>query len=183
MSRNITIGLSATEVDNLISELEAIEKKLAKIETTIVDNVAEYGLDRMQKNFSESQYQPVDGVGFAKVGTERDKSIKMIGTQVIYHEFGTGTMGQNDPHPQKNMFTPGLKDYNSGRTIRKNKNPNGNASLNGIPLGELYWTYTQDGEKIYTQGIPSQKTVFKTMEDIKSEMPNILKQSVEEVLK
>lgn len=184
MSRRITIGLSESEISNLASELDKIASKLQKIGDKLTDDVAEVALSEMQKNYSQSQYQATDGMGFFKTGTDNEKQVGMIGTQAIYTEFGTGTMGKQSPHPQKYQFGDGLKDYNSGRTIKRNTNPKSKASQNGIPLDGLYWTYKdENGEIQYTQGIPAQKIVFDANKTVKEKLPSLCKKAVEEVLK
>lgn len=182
MSRKITIGLNRNEIANLANKLDSIANKLEKMADKLTDDIAELGLEEMQKNFSSSQYQPSDGMGFSKTGTARKKKISMIGSQAIYHEFGTGTMGEQSPHPQKDEFD--LNAYNSGQTIRRNIKPNSVASQLGIPANGLYWTYKdENGIKHYTQGIPAQKTVFDANKTIKEKLPSLCKQAVEEVLK
>lgn len=182
MSKRITIGLNQNEISNLVSELEKIANKLEQMSDKLTDDIAEVGLEEMQKNYSSSQYQPSDGMSFAKTGTAKEKKISMIGTQSIYHEFGTGTMGEQNPHPQKNLFA--LNPYNSGRTIRRNNKGDSTATQLGIPINGLYWTYAdENGIKHYTQGIPAQKVVFNANKTIKEKLPELCKKAVEEVLK
>lgn len=182
MSRKITISLNEKEISNLISELDKTANKLEKMGEKIIDEVAEIGLEEMRKNLASSQYETSDEISFSKVGTHKEKKISMIGTQAIYHEFGTGTMGEQNPHPQKEQFA--LNPYNSGRTIRRNTNATGTASMLGMPMNELYWTYIdENGWKHYTQGIPAQKIVFNADKTIKEKLPSICKKAVEEVLK
>lgn len=184
MTRKITIGLNQNEISNLISELDKIANKLDKMADKLTDDIAEVGLEEMQKNYSSSQYQPSDGMGFAKTGTAKEKKISMIGSQAIYHEFGTGTMGEQNPHPQKYQFGDGLQPYNSGRTIRRNSKEGSTASQLGIPANGLYWTYKdENGWTHYTQGIPAQKVVFDANKTMKEKLPELCKKAVEEVLK
>jgi hypothetical protein len=184
MSRRITIGLNQKEISNLISELDKTADKLEKMGDKLTDDIAELGLEEMQKNYSSSQYQPSDGMEFAKTGTSKEKKISMIGSQAIYHEFGTGTMGKQSKHPQKYQFGDGLKEYNSGRTIRRNTKANSIASQLGIPVNGLYWTYKDENGWIhYTQGISAQKVVFDANKAMKEKLPELCKKAVEEVLK
>lgn len=182
MTRKITIGLNQNEISNLISELDKIADKLDKMADKLTDDIAEVGLEEMQKNYSASQYQPSDGMGFAKTGTAKEKKISMIGSQAIYHEFGTGTRGEESPHPQKSLFE--LNPYNSGRTIRRNTKVSSTATQLGIPVNGLYWTYKdENGWTHYTQGIPAQKVVFNADKTIKEKLPELCRKAVEEVLK
>jgi hypothetical protein len=77
-----------------------------------------------------------------------------------------------------------LEGYNTGKTIRRNTNPNSIASQLGIPQNGLYWTYKDENGWIhYTQGIPAQKIVYDANKTVKEKLPTILKEAVEEVLK
>lgn len=184
MRRTITIGLNSKEIENLASELKKIPNKLKDMRQKATNDLAEIGLQELVKNFSRSTYQPEDGMDFSKTGTMDEMKVSMIGTQAIYHEFGTGTMGAKSPHPQKGDFSPALNEYNSGKTIRRNSKADSDASEMGIPQGGLYWTYrTESGMRVYTQGIPAQKVSFDASETMKEKMPEVLRKAVEEVLK
>jgi hypothetical protein len=178
MRRTITIGLNSKEIENLASELKKIPNKLKDMRQKATNDLAEIGLQELTKDFNRSTYQPEDGMDFSKTGTMDEMKVSMIGTQAIYHEFGTGTMGKESPHPQKGDFSPALNEYNSGKTIRRSK------GQMGIPEGELYWTYKDENGWIhYTQGIPAQKVSFDASETMKEKMPEVLRKAVEEVLK
>ena len=76
-----------------------------------------------------------------------------------------------------------LKPYNSGKTIRTNKSDESTATTKGIPVGELYWTYKdKNGEKKYTQGIPSGKQVLNAAISLDKQKKQIIKQEVSDVL-
>lgn len=182
MSRKITIGLNQNEISNLVNQLNSISDKLDKMAEKLTDDIAETALNQMVQNYNSSQYQPSDGMDFSKTGTAREKKVSMIGSQAIYNEFGTGTEGQNNPHPQKGDFP--LNDYNSGKTIRRNTKGNSIASNLGIPANGLYWTFKdENGITHYTQGIPAQKIVYNANKSVKEKLPSMCKKAVEEVLK
>ena len=149
-----------------------------KIALNILDDLSEKALSEIQKNYTNSEYEPGEIMDFTKVGTETDKTVSMSGPQAIYSEFGTGTRGGLHPHPMKNNFK--LNPYNSGRTIRAATSKVTEKS--GIPAGTLYWTYKDPtGEIQYTQGIPAQMQVYKAGKTVINEMPAIVTKNLREV--
>ena len=112
----------------------------------------------------------------------------MVGTQAIYTEFGTGTEGQNSPHPQKQEFE--LNAYNSGEKIRRAERDihvkDVSTQLDektDINAGELYWVYlNESGQPIYTQGIPAQKIVYDAVKVTKKEFNRLAEKRLKEAL-
>lgn len=99
----------------------------------------------------------------SRVGNNESEIIAK-GKDVVYEEFGTGDKGEDNPHPVKSNYN--LHDYNSGSYImdtRDNSNPHLDQFLatQGIYNGK-YWTYKKDGERYYTQGVPSGQEMWKT---------------------
>ena len=173
--------LSTASIKEVIKQLKQFEKEFDKIEEEIINQLADLGLEEIQKNYNDTPYK--DGnedISFFKTGTNKSKSIGVVGSQVLYNEFGTGTEGASNPHPQKGEY--GLNAYNSGETIRTNKDSNTNATQNGIPVGGLYWTYNSNGKKIYTQGIPAGKQVYNAAKKMQKEKKKIIKKVVGDAL-
>lgn len=183
MNKTITTGLSTKELADMQKELDNWARRIEIASKNIVEDLADYGLKEMQKiyNQAQTQYQDSTTMDFSITGTEFSKTVSMSGQQAIYDEFGTGTIGAQNSHPQKGEF--GLNPYNSGRTIRKNENVNSVASKNNIPVGGLYWTYKRDGQKVYTQGIPAQKEGYDSLKATINKAPSIIRKRVEEALK
>ena len=179
--KKIKINLSSQDINNLINKLQNFQKEIGEADTKIVKELSEYGLKEIQQNYANTPYTDGnDDVSFFVTGTNKKKKIGATGSQVLYDEFGTGTEGENAPHPKKGEF--GLNPYNSGKTIRQNNNSNGEATSKGIPVGGLYWTYMLNGEKIYTQGIPAGKQVYNAKKAIENEKKNIIKKVVGDAL-
>lgn len=181
MKRTIKVDLSIKGINKLIDKIDILQEGIEKANKNIVDKMSDYALEEIQNNYAATPYK--DGnedVAFFKKGTETNKTIGASGTQVLYNEFGTGTEGQRNSHPIKDEFN--LKDYNSGKTIRPNNNPNSSASQLGIPLGELYWTYKDGDIKKYTQGIPAGMQVYNAAESLKRKQKEIIEKEVGDVL-
>ena len=179
--KNFKINLSNNGIKEAIKKLETLKENINKADEEIVKQLSELGLREIQDNYSRTPYK--DGnedVGFFTVGSTKKKKIGVSGSQVLYNEFGTGTKGERSPHPEKNNY--GLNAYNSGKTIRRNMKQGSNATQNGIPEGELYWTYMENGEKHYTQGIPAGKQVYNAVNTLKKEKQTIIKKVVGDAL-
>jgi len=175
------MGLSSNDIKETIKKLKEFQKNISEADKEIVEQLADIGLQKIQDNYNITGYK--DGnedTGFFKTGSDKVKRIGVTGTQVLYNEFGTGTIGSQNPHPEKSGY--GLNSYNSGRTIRKNGKSESNATQNGIPEGELYWTYMKNGQKHYTQGIPAGKQVYDAANSLKEEKTRISKKVVGDVL-
>lgn len=179
MNRNIVTGLSSKELDNLAKQMDNWAEMMDKASKKIVEDLANYGLEKMQEIYAEAQskYEDTTAMDFSITGTETEKTVSMSGPQALYDEFGTGTIGAENPHPIKSEF--GLNEYNSGSTIRK-----AGKNVPGIKEGDLYWTYKDEGGAVhYTQGIPAQKEGYDSLKATIKKAPEIVKKRMEETLK
>lgn len=181
MQKKIKIKLSSNDIKDTIKKLQEFQKALTNAGEEVVDELCELGLKEIQTNYSQTPFK--DGnedVGFFVAGSKTKKKVGVSGSQVLYNEFGTGTVGEHNPHPKKGDYS--LNAYNSGKTIRRNQKENSNATQNGIPEGELYWTYIKDGQKHYTQGIPAGQQVYKAAKTLQKEKTEIIKKVVGDAL-
>lgn len=179
--KTVKINLSSQDINNLISKLQNFQKDIKQADEEIVKQLSDLGLEQIQENYAATPYK--DGnedVSFYSTGSGSKKKIGVTGSQVLYNEFGTGTEGEQNSHPDKGEF--GLNPYNSGRTIRQNNIENSSATKNGIPVGGLYWTYTNNGVKKYTQGIPAGKQVYLAAKTIEKDKEKIIKKVVGDAL-
>lgn len=181
MSRDININLSSSELESLINKVDKWASMMNEVAEKSVDETAEYGLKQIQKNYNDFPYTPMSPIDFYKTGSKKEKQVGMRGEQALYTEFGTGTEGALDPHPQKQDF--GLNAYNSGRTIRRATRDVYEITM--IPEGELYWTYKdpESGKIIYTQGVPAGKQVYLAYKSTAKKASKIFKDNLERVLK
>lgn len=179
--KTVNVKLSTQSIKELIKKLENFQGELKQAEEQIVEELADLGLQEIQDNYASTPFK--DGnedVSFFSKGTGKKKTIGVTGSQVLYNEFGTGTEGQNSPHPEKGNF--GLNPYNSGNTIRKNNKEDSTASKLGIPNGGMYWTYRTGNIKVYTQGIPAGMQVYKAAKKMQKEKYKICKKVVGDAL-
>lgn len=162
------------EADELQEFLNNVGQKMQEASTAIIEDLANLALDEMQKNYSRGDLplhsHPREYMDFLKTGSDTEKTVSMVGPQAWYEEFGTGTYGEEQPHPIKGKFE--LNPYNSGSTIRPASEKV--SQKTDIPVGELYWTFKgENGEIYYTQGIPAQKEVYDAGQVVKEKIPEI----------
>lgn len=174
-------------------DLKSLEKDVADMKAKteimakrITKELSEYGLKEMKSIYDSFGYLSFGNEPntFYIDGTDTEKRVVMEGPQAIYEEFGTGTEGEQNPHPIKKTFD--LNEYNSGKTIRKaTKKDSDNALLQGkdIPEGGLFWTYRNNvGDKIYTQGTPAQKEGYDSMNKTWKKSKSIIQKISKEVM-
>lgn len=180
MQKTFRTNLTIEDLDKMKKQLKNWDALMDVAAKNIVDDLANFGMKKMKNIYNTSHYKDSTPMDFSITGTEYEKTVSMSGEQALYDEFGTGTLGAMNPHPLKNQFD--LNPYNSGKTIRMNKDAKSEASQNGIKEGTLYWTYyDENGEKHYTQGIPPEKEVYDSLLATIKKAPSIVKKRTEEV--
>lgn len=171
------MSLSTTSIKETIEKLKKLEQNLDKANEEIVDQLSDLGLNEIQNNYGNTLYRDGNNdVAYFQKGSRNKKVIGVTGSQVLYNEFGTGTEGSNNSHPEKGKY--GLNAYNSGSKIRENKSDESTASQKGIAKGGLYWIYNNDGELVYTQGIPAGKQVYEAKKTLEKQKKEISKKVV-----
>lgn len=181
MQREYSIG----ELKKLGGDLERMARKTEQATTTILDDLAATGLEEMKHTYNSQPYQIENDsqMNFSITQGRKKRTITMEGSQAVYREFGTGTMGQQNPHPIKGEFA--LDDYNSHvtpkGTIRyATKKDN---AISGIPVGELFWTYKDEkGQTHYTQGVPAGKEGYNASRKIRKDAAKIIRKRIKEAL-
>ena len=173
-------------IDTFIKNLRAFKSGIKVVETEILDELSNKAESEIQTSVSNSNYEDSEPITVIKEGKGKTRRVGISGVQAIYDEFGTGTVGANNPHPEKGNYD--LNDYNSGKTIRENTGIDSSgrkiteATKQGIPLNGLYWTYKFNGEKIYTQGRPAGMHVYKGHNKVKQIMKKLIEDKVRDEL-
>lgn len=180
MNKVIKVDITKGELKDLIKNLKKFGKDADKVRKSIEEELKKEAKSKIQDSLSGSAYQAENPTSYF----ETEDKIGITGTQAVYDEYGTGTLGANSPHPEK---AEGLKGYNTGPTIRTNAGFNESgaittASKKGIPLNGMYWTYYNNGEKIYTQGRPAGMHVYKGQKAIRSKFKKVSEKKVGEWL-
>lgn len=175
-----SFDLSFEGMKELQAYLDSVIAKIIIAADKTADELADIGLKEMQNTYDANPYKPEGGMSFNVYKQDNTRTVAMEGSQALYEEFGTGTIGERNPHPRKQES--GLNPYNSGETIRP-ATAKDNA-ISGIPVGELFWTYKDEkGQKHYTQGIPAGKEAYNAGQKVVQDAPNILIKQIKEALK
>ena len=164
--------------------LEHAQSRLRKTSQKIIEDLSDFALEEMVKNYSAAEYQAGgEEMGFGKSTKENEIKVSMIGEQSWYSEFGTGTRGALSPHPLKARFE--LNPYNSGEKIKtatKRIVAREEAIRAGIEEGDLFWIYVgKDGETYFTKGIPAQKIVYNAGMAVQKKIPEIVEKRIKEM--
>lgn len=189
MSKTFKISLTKQGINDAIKELEEYQKTMKLASERIQRDLINIGADEISKNISNDAYSSDSKLNVVK-RLKKPKSVGMSGDQAIYDEFGTGTLGKNNPHEDKDGliakdFT--MNEYDSGATIRENigftsKGKITGATRNGIPLNARYWTYKdKSGKIIYTQGRPAGMQVYHASKVIRQQLNEVIKKRLEEI--
>ena len=168
--KTIKVPLSDEGLNELLSKLKTLKQGLKEADEKIVKDMATVVESQVSSNLAATPYKDgnEDAVAYSEIKKNKAKA-GMVGSQVLYDEFGTGTQGANNPHPDKNKFS--LKGYNTGPRIKVSK------------TGELFWLYRdKNGQLVKTQGIPAGKQVFNASIFLKSKKLQIIKKRVGEVI-
>lgn len=115
MSKVIKAKLSVDSLKKLQKKIDNLSQNISKTGKEIQKELIDIAEEEIRKGYATSPYQGYDDDHNIK---KDDKSAYVEGTQVLYREYGTGTIGAEDPHPMKNMQDIPLNPYNSGHTIR-----------------------------------------------------------------
>lgn len=177
--------LSIFGITNLINELEYLGDTLETTSGLIVDKLVDAGVS---KAIELNATAPRSGTGENTIYGEYSKRniggrVIMQGKDAVFDEFGTGEEGAGDPHPLAGVISfsmPPYTGYITGPVVSKNVNP---------ATGRHFWYYTpmagrpyfnQDG---YTEGIPSGKQMYNTLQYLRKEKNKIVKRELKEALK
>lgn len=177
MEYKIKVNLAKGELPDFIRKLETVRKESGNTNLKIREDMCEVGKREIDNSLGKNLLTPNEPT---ESYLEQGKEIGIKGSQSIYDEFGTGTYGEQKPHPIKGQFN--LNNYNSGKTIRINKDNSTTATENDIPVGTLYWTYKYQGIKYYTMGRPAGMHVYHASTKIKRRFKNLSRRRVREWL-
>lgn len=179
MTNNKDITLDSNKINNVISSLTSLSKLLSESEETIAKEVAIDGLNVLNGFYSKSFDENIEPPDTYIQKNQNGYSIVAHGDDVVYEEFGTGDEGANDAHPWKGQTDFPLNTYNSGEHIRE---AGTSSAVHGITSGK-YWTYSKNGNIIYTQGIESGKELYNTIQYLRKDGINaVLDKKVRNVI-
>lgn len=153
-------------------QFQLLGKDLAVIDSRLNKVLAEELRDRIVDKYHEFINTDADKLqnrndSMVFVAKEDDGryGVHVIGHEILYDEFGTGTLGEQNPHPRKNKYP--LNPYNSGKMIEFDGDGNG------------YWFFK--GEIDYGQ--PAGMFVYDALQELSREKRQIGKQILKETIR
>lgn len=186
MSRVTYINMSQLPLDKVEFAIKDLIEELKYTSATLQEATCENIVNRICTN----GYEFANGVNNGMPSNDPQKSyvdmnvsgnkgeVSLNGEGAVYDEFGTGEEGLANPHPMKGDFTD-LNPYNSGPYVSTHINPSN---------GRHYWIYPPMGGKPYfdangyTEGIPSGKQMYQTLNYIRKIKENIIREEVQDAL-
>ena len=166
--KNISVKLSPQGVADAIKELQEYQKDLENKVRLLLQRLTDFGADvarikivSMGAYYSgellsgvDGYYSPTLNVGFVRVTSDH----------VAFVEFGTGVVGQNNPHKNGEYLSLAAWQYATGPKIFTTKD------------GRVGWIYpTKDGGFRFTEGMQSRPFMYKTALELQRNFPAIAK--------
>lgn len=174
------VKLTVQSIDKAIEKLKLLKEEVCDgiVMEEVIEDLLSVGADAAYKFNSTA---PKSGVLDNSVSTEIDENgtagaIMLYGPNAVYDEFGTGTQGENSPHPMKNQFP--LNPYNSGPYIFYNEFS-----------GTYQWYYRAMAGKPYftkngaTEGIPAGKIMYNTAKHLNGVKHDIIQRKFNDAIK
>jgi hypothetical protein len=168
--KTIEINLNdSNSLRNAIVRLERYKKSVQKKAGLLVQKLTDYGAEiarvkivNMGAYYSGELYSGVGGyfspslnAGFVRVSSDH----------VAFVEFGTGVVGQNNPHKNGEYLSKAAWNYASGAKIFTTQD------------GRVGWIYpTDDGEFRFTEGMESRPFMYETALELQREFPRMAKE-------
>lgn len=156
----ITLKLNEASISQAIKEIRAYQKKVERLADNLTHRLTEQGVSLAQLNAS---YMNIYDSGELMRGIESQYKGKIgfvvsTATHSIFCEFGTGTVGAENPHPE--VAIAGWRyDVNNH--------------------GELGWWYIgKDGQAHWTKGMPSRPFMYDTAQILRQMVVPMAKEAI-----
>ena len=153
-------------------QIQLLGKDLAVIDSRLSKRLAEELRDRIVDKYhtfintdADELQNRNDSMVFVAQEDDGRYGVHVIGHEILYDEFGTGTLGEHHPHPKKSKYP--LNPYNSGKMIEFDGEGNG------------YWFFK--GEIDYGQ--PAGMFVYNALKELSSEKRKIGKEILSETIR
>lgn len=167
--KTIHIKLDPNSIADAIQELnqykKEIEIKAGQLVQRLVDlgaNVTRVKIVEMGAYYSG---ELLSGVGGYYSPTLNAGWVKVTNDHAAFVEFGTGVVGQSNPHRNGEYLSKASWAYATGRTIFTTKD------------GRVGWFYpTDNGEYRFTEGMRSRPFMYETALELQREFPRIAKE-------
>ena len=186
MESKTRIDLSSLPLDRASFAIKNLIDELAYVKDTLNTSTCESIIEEIVARgytYANNINATAPQSGLEKSWVDREVStnygeISLNGKNAVYDEFGTGEEGADDGHPLKGFY--GLNPYNSGPVVSKLINP---------LTGRHFWIYEPMagreyfGERGYTEGIPSGKQMYHTLNYIDSIKDEIIIEKINDTIR
>ena len=168
--KKITINLNEKDsIKDAVKDLKKYKKNLEKNTRLLVQKLTDMGAQIVRvKIVSMGAYysgELLSGVSGYYSPTLNAGFVKVASDHVAFVEFGTGVVGQNNPHKNGEYLSKAAWSYASGTKIFTTKN------------GKVGWIYpTDDGGFRFTEGMKSRPFMYETALELGREFPRIAKE-------
>lgn len=170
------IELTVSDIKNTINDLMFLKDNIKTANEDIVRELVEAGYEEAVMTNATAPQSGIEPSYVIQRITEHGNAgyVALVGKNAVYDEFGTGEQGASNPHPKKDEASRPLNPYNSGPTIKMDKN------------GHYYWMYkpmanrpyfTETG---YTNGIPAGKQIYNANMYIRKIKNDVIKEKLNE---
>ena len=166
--KNIAVKLDPQGVADAIKEIRQYQKDVENKVRLLIQRLTDLGAEiarikivSMGAYYSgellsgvDGYYSPTLNIGFVRVTSDH----------VAFVEFGTGVVGQNNPHKNGEYLSIAAWQYAVGPKIFTTKD------------GRVGWIYpTDDGGFRFTEGMKSRPFMYETVLELQKNFPNIVK--------
>lgn len=170
MKTEIKIDLNKKgSLENGIKELETYKKRIQEKTSLLVQKLTDYGAEIVRiKIINMGAYysgELLSGVSGYYSPTLNAGFVKVTSDHVAFVEFGTGVVGQNNPHKNGEYLSKAAWSYASGAKIFTTKD------------GRVGWIYpTDDGGFRFTEGMESRPFMYETSLELHRDLERITRE-------
>ena len=168
--KTIVVNLNADNgIKNAIKELKQYKSEVTAKTRLLVQrltdegaNVARVKIVNMGAYYSGELLGGVDGYYSPSLNSG---FVRVTSDHVAFVEFGTGVVGQNNPHKNGEYLSKAAWQYATGAKIFTTQN------------GKVGWIYpTDDGGFRFTEGMPSRPFMYETALELQSKFKQMAKE-------
>lgn len=167
--KTISVRLDPAEIAKAIQELQEYQKEVESKTRLLVQKLTDYGAEIARVKIVslgafysgellsgvDGYYSPTLNAGFVKVTSDH----------AAFVEFGTGIVGQNNPHKNGEYLSKAAWQYATGPKIFTTQN------------GKVGWIYpTDDGGFRFTEGMRSRPFMYETALELQNKFAQMAKE-------
>ena len=167
--KTINVRLDPTSIENAIKELQQYQKDVENKTRLLIQRLTDYGAEIARvKIVSLGAYysgELLSGVDGYYSPTLNAGFVKVTNDHAAFVEFGTGVVGQNNPHKNGEYLSKAAWQYATGPKIFTTQD------------GKVGWIYpTDDGGFRFTEGMKSRPFMYETALELQSKFAGIAKE-------